>query len=94
VGHGSAQAEKHFPLDWTAWIGWGLLLAIATGLGAFAFDHPFLTSSTPHLTLPIVGEIHLASAMVFDTGVYLVVTGSVMLTLVLLSRLLRLEPKP
>ncbi|WP_156890026.1 monovalent cation/H+ antiporter subunit A [Silanimonas lenta] len=92
VGHGSAQAEKHFPLDWTAWIGWGLLLAIATGLGAFAFGHPFLTSSTPHLTLPLIGELHLASAMAFDTGVYLVVTGSVMLTLVLLTRLLRSEP--
>ena len=35
---------------------------MATGLGALAFGHPFLTTHTAHATLPLIGEIHLPSA--------------------------------
>ena len=94
IANGAAQAERQLRHDWTAWIGWGLLAAAATGLGAFLFGHPFLTSSTPYVLVPgleWVGKVPFASAMGFDTGVLLVVTGALMLMLVLLSRIARTE---
>jgi multicomponent K+:H+ antiporter subunit A len=72
---------------WRAWIGWGLVVAVLSGVGSFVFGHPFLTSSTPHVHLPLVGELHLASATAFDTGVFLVVTGTTVLMLSMLARL-------
>ena len=62
----------------------GVLLATATGLASWLFGYPFLTSTFTHVHWPIVGEFELASAMVFDTGVYITVVGA---TLVILSNL-------
>ncbi len=97
MGGGRALAEAQFRNDWTAWIGWGLLAAAVTGIGAFAFGHPFLTSSTPYVELPIpvfgewLGKVPFASAMGFDTGVYITVAGALLLVLFLLARLHRPE---
>jgi multicomponent K+:H+ antiporter subunit A len=65
-------------------IGIGLLIATLTGLGSWAFGHPFLTSTFTHVHWPLIGEFELASAMLFDLGVYLVVVG---VTLMILLRL-------
>ena len=56
----------------------GLLLATPTGLASWAFGAPFLTSTFGYVHWPVVGEFELASAMVFDLGVYLAVVGVVM----------------
>src|SRR5690606_15647875 len=55
-----------------------------TGLASWVFGYPFLTSAFTHVHWPVVGEFELASAMVFDTGVYITVVGA---TLVILSNL-------
>jgi multicomponent K+:H+ antiporter subunit A len=60
----------------------GLLVAGATGVGAWLFGKPFLASAHAAPVLPVLGELPLASAMLFDLGVYLVVVGATMLTLV------------
>jgi multicomponent K+:H+ antiporter subunit A len=39
------------------------------------------------LHLPVIGEFELATAMAFDTGVFLTVIGAVMLALANLSRI-------
>ncbi|MFP4611735.1 MAG: monovalent cation/H+ antiporter subunit A, partial [Thiohalophilus sp.] len=57
-------------------IGTGLLLATLTGLGSWWFGYPFLTSTFSHVHWPIVGDFELASAMLFDLGVYLTVVGA------------------
>jgi len=67
------------------WIGAGLLLAAASGLGALAVGYPFLTTHTAHLTLPVVGELHLPSATFFDLGVFGVVVGATLLILTALG---------
>ncbi len=59
----------------------GVLLATISGLGSWAFGHPFLTSTFAHVHWPLVGEFELASAMVFDAGVYLTVVGATLLIL-------------
>jgi len=91
VAAGSEWVDQRLTYDWNRWIGAGLLIALATGLGSLIFGHPFLTSSTPHLTLPLIGELHLASAMGFDTGVYVVVFVSCLLMLTSLGRMTRFE---
>ena len=68
-------------------IAWGVLLAMATGLGAAAFGAPFLTSWFDYFSLPLIGKFELASAMLFDTGVFLTVLGAVMLALAQLSHI-------
>ena len=82
---GTVWAESRFGLRPHRWIAYGLLIACLTGLGAFLFGYPFLTSHTAHLSLPILGEIHVPSAFFFDLGVFAVVVGSSMLILVALA---------
>ena len=78
---GTSWVEAHLPLYPRRWIGMGLLIALATGLGAWAWGYPFLTSHTAHLHLPWVGEVHVASALFFDIGVFTLVVGATLLIL-------------
>src|SRR3546814_20029642 len=48
------------------WIAVGLVCAVATGLAAWLFGYPFLTSHSRYLTLPLIGDIPLASALLFE----------------------------
>jgi len=69
----------------TRWIGAGLGIAGLTGVAAFWFEKPFLTSAHGHPVLPLLGEAPLASAAVFDLGVYMTVVGATMLMLSVLG---------
>ena len=81
VIQGTASVESRFGFDYIRCVGSGLLLAIASGMASMLFGVPFLTSGHADLDLPLLGHVPLASAMGFDTGVYLVVFGGVMLIL-------------
>ncbi|MFT5642601.1 MAG: multicomponent K+:H+ antiporter subunit A, partial [Janthinobacterium sp.] len=78
---GTRWVEAHLPLYPRRWIAAGLLVSLATGLGSLAWGFPFLTSHSFYVTLPLIGTIHLASALFFDIGVFLLVVGSTMLIL-------------
>ncbi len=54
-------------------------MAGLTGLGSWAFGFPFLTTAFGHFHIPVLGEIELASAMMFDLGVYFTVVGTTLL---------------
>lgn len=88
LANGIAWTQSRMSTDLPPLIGIGLLLATATGLGSWLFDHPFLTSAFSHVHWPLVGEFEIASAMLFDLGVFMVVVG---VTLVILLRLGRLH---
>ena len=62
-------------------IGIGLGIAALTGAGAWLFGQPFLTSAHGNPVLPLLGELPLATAALFDLGVYITVVGSTLLTL-------------
>jgi multicomponent K+:H+ antiporter subunit A len=47
-----------------------------------ALGYPFLTSTFGHPVLPIVGEVPLASAALFDLGVFVTVVGATLLALI------------
>jgi multicomponent K+:H+ antiporter subunit A len=69
----------------TRWVGIGLAIAGLTGVGAFAFGQPFLTSAHGHPYVPVLGELPLATAALFDLGVYVTVVGATMLMLSVLG---------
>ncbi|MCU0932958.1 MAG: monovalent cation/H+ antiporter subunit A [Thiobacillaceae bacterium] len=82
LANGVAWTHARLPANMHPAIAAGLGIATLTGLASFYFDHPFLTSTFGHLHWPLVGDIHLASAMAFDLGVYLVVVGATLLILI------------
>ena len=83
VGQSRAEALLHAQggRRFVRWIGLGLGIAGVTGIGAFAFGQPFLTSTFGYPHVPLLGELPLATAALFDLGVYVTVVGSTLLTL-------------
>lgn len=67
-------------------------IAGLTGVGAFVWGRPFLTSAHGYPVVPVLGELPLASAALFDLGVYLVVVGSTLLTISVLGTVTREAP--
>ena len=61
----------------------------AQGVAAWAWGRPFLSSAFGHPHVPILGELPLASAAMFDLGVYFTVVGSTLLTLSVLGSVSR-----
>jgi multicomponent Na+:H+ antiporter subunit B len=54
---------------------WGLLLAIASSSAPMLIGRPFLEQFDFHLTVPVLGELHVGTPLTFDIGVFLVVVG-------------------
>jgi len=82
---GTEWVEEHLRIYPRRWIAIGLLLALATGSGAVLLGYPFLTTHTAHLHLPLLGELHVPSALFFDIGVFALVLGATMLILTALA---------
>ncbi|WP_339106785.1 monovalent cation/H+ antiporter subunit A [Roseovarius rhodophyticola] len=70
-------------------IGAGVLIAGLTGIGSWFVSKPFLTSDFTYVRIPPFQEFELATAALFDLGVFLAVVGAVMLSLESFSRLAR-----
>ena len=70
-------------------IGTGVLIAGLTGIGSWFFGKPFLTSDFTYVRIPPFEKFELATAALFDLGVFLAVVGAVMLSLESFSRLSR-----
>ncbi|NWA66412.1 monovalent cation/H+ antiporter subunit A [Pseudomonas reactans] len=82
---GTQWVEAQMSLRPMRWMGFGLFSATLTGLGALFAGYPFLTTHTWHFGLPLLGDIHIASALFFDVGVYAMVVGSTLLMLTALG---------
>jgi multicomponent K+:H+ antiporter subunit A len=89
IALGQARAEQVLKAAggtrFVRWVGMGLGIAWLTGVGAFVFGRPFLTSAFGHPMVPLLGELPLATAALFDLGVYITVVGATMLTLSVLG---------
>ena len=81
IGNGRAWVRERLRIDFGRVLASGLAIAGATGIGAWAFGQPFLKSAHGHLHLPLLGDVHWASAALFDLGVFRVGVGVVMLIL-------------
>ena len=89
MASGFAWAQQRQNIPYHALIGLGVLAAGITGAGAWFAGKPFLTSAFGYVDLVGVEPFELATAMGFDTGVFLAVVGAVMLALNSLSRIAR-----
>ena len=87
IASGMIWTEHRISFRYHNVIGLGLLFATITGAGSLAFGYPFLTSTFGYITWPVVGKFEVASAMMFDLGVYLTVIGATLLALVSIGRL-------
>jgi len=87
VASGTRWVESRTHANHHRWIGAGLLIAGGTGLASWFVGYPFLTSTFAHPKLPLVGEVPLASAALFDVGVFLTVVGATMLALSAIGRI-------
>jgi multicomponent K+:H+ antiporter subunit A len=87
VANGQDFVGSRMRTDFRPWIGWGLLIAGGTGVGAWFFQAPFLTSTYDYPLWPVVGAVPLASAAAFDLGVFLTVVGATMVGLASIARL-------
>lgn len=63
---------------WTI-LGLGLLLAALTAMVPLLFGDAVLEGAYRPIDLPVVGQVSLVSALVFDIGVYLGVVGLVLM---------------
>ncbi|MBD0738163.1 hydrogen gas-evolving membrane-bound hydrogenase subunit E [Streptomyces sp. CBMA29] len=66
------------PVDAGFLLGAGLVVSVGTGLGGLVFGRAVLDAGTYHARLPLFGSVHLASPVLFDFGVYLLVLGVVL----------------
>lgn len=87
IAHGVEWIKSRLKLDYQIMIGCGISIATLSGLGSWVFEKPFLTSWFDYFYLPVIGKFELASAMVFDLGVFLTVVGATMLILANLGQL-------
>lgn len=82
VAYGFKTMDQVIGINFRKLFAAGLALALLTGIGSFLFNVPFLSHTFGYFTIPIFGEVELATAMLFDMGVYLTVIG-VTLTIIL-----------
>lgn len=87
IAHGVQWIKPRINIDFQRVIASGILIAATTGLGSWIFGEPFLSTWFDYFSLPWIGKFELASAMLFDLGVYLTVVGAVMLILANLGKL-------
>jgi multicomponent K+:H+ antiporter subunit A len=82
---GTRWAEDRLAIRPLRWIALGVLTAGATGIGSWLFGYPFLTSHGAHFEVPLIGTLHVPSAMFFDLGVFALVVGATGLILIALA---------
>jgi multicomponent K+:H+ antiporter subunit A len=87
IAHGVDWVKPRIKVDYQTLIALGILIATLTGIGSWFFDRPFMTTWFDYFDIPFIGEIELASALIFDLGVYLTVIGATLLILASLGKL-------
>jgi multicomponent K+:H+ antiporter subunit A len=87
IAHGVDWVKPRIKVDYQILIALGILIATLTGIGSWFFERPFMTTWFDYFDIPLIGEIELASALIFDLGVYLTVIGATLLILASLGKL-------
>ncbi|WP_409425047.1 monovalent cation/H+ antiporter subunit A [Pseudoalteromonas sp. RW-H-Ap-1] len=87
MAHGSAWINERFDVNYRKIIASGIAIAMFTGVGSWFFDKPFLTTWFDYFDIPFIGKTELASAIVFDLGVYLTVVGATLMILASLGNM-------
>lgn len=75
LARGARRARRVLHVEPQGLIGAGLLVAVASGAPGALRGQPYLTGQWAEVTLPGLGRLALGTPLLFDLGIYLVVTG-------------------
>ncbi|WP_175934433.1 Na+/H+ antiporter subunit A [Corynebacterium sp. Marseille-P4321] len=75
---GRREIQETLPIDPAKILGTGIVVASIAAVFPMFFGYPPLMSDYATVTLPLIGEFDIPSALVFDAGVYLIVVGLIM----------------
>lgn len=81
MANGVDWVKHRFDYNYQTLASVGVMIALFTGVGSWFFGKNFLTSWFTHVHWPIVGEFEVATAILFDLGVYLTVIGATLMIL-------------
>ncbi|KQT47589.1 cation:proton antiporter [Aureimonas sp. Leaf454] len=93
---GTRWVEARLRIRPVRWIAFGLLVSTLTGAGSWLAGYPFLTSYFRYADIPVIGQVPVASALLFDLGVFALVVGSTVLMLIAIGHqsLRKARPAP
>lgn len=77
--------KRVIPFNYTTMIALGMLIAVGTGVFSMFYGDPYLTQYYSYFNLPILGETKLKTALPFDLGIYLVVVGVALLSIITIA---------
>ena len=75
---GRSEAEETLPVHPGKVLGIGIVFTTAAAVAPMFFGMPPLTSSYAEFSVPLIGDVTVPSALVFDAGVYIIVVGLIM----------------
>lgn len=76
LAYSVADARQILRVEPIQLIGWGLLIALFSGLPALLLGLPFMTGLWPDFAIPAIGKV--GTPTIFDVGVFLVVIGVIL----------------
>ncbi|MCM3745893.1 Na(+)/H(+) antiporter subunit B [Paenibacillus pasadenensis] len=86
IAFGVKTVRAALPVNFRIVTACGIAIALLTGIGSFPFGVPFLTHTFGYATLPFFGKNELATAVLFDLGVYFTVVGMAMTIILAIGR--------
>nr|WP_272508826.1 Na+/H+ antiporter subunit A [Corynebacterium pilbarense] len=75
---GRSEAEETLPVHPGKVLGIGIMFTTAAAVAPMFFGMPPLTSSYAEFSVPLIGDVTVPSALIFDAGVYIIVVGLIM----------------
>ena len=75
---GRREAEETLPVHPGKVLGIGIMFTTAAAVAPMFFGMPPLTSSYAEFDVPLIGDVTVPSALIFDAGVYIIVVGLIM----------------
>lgn len=79
IAYSVEEAKKALWFQPETFMSLGLIFALVSGLFGILKGAPFMESQWTVFNLPILGELHLGTPVLFDLGVYFVVFGCMIL---------------
>ncbi len=84
---GWAELQRELPLPPLRTAAFGVFMAAASGLFPLFVGDPFLTQYNFHFyDVPLFGDLHVGTPLVFDTGVFLLVSCITLKLVIVLAR--------
>ena len=75
IAGGRYELSEAAPVQAGMVLGAGMAIAVLAGVLPLLLGGTVFATATPIVHVPLLGELHFPSALIFDTGVYLVVVG-------------------